>query len=205
MGIFSKKSSSTKIPPVAQQQPQGQQPGGYGGPAGRQGGAYAGLQPQGAYNSQQGYAQQPSQQGQYGGGYQQQPPPQHAFQQTSVYRDAKAPTKLGSGYDQMISGGQSGQRGGAGGRPPPVDDLEAEYGAGSGASSSRYNGSGGYDGGEQAQEMTEEDEEIEGIKQQMRFTKQESLSSTRNALRIARETEETASGTILKLGEQSGE
>lgn len=53
--------------------------------------------------------------------------------------------------------------------------------------------------------MTEEDEEIEGIKQQMRFTKQESLSSTRNALRIARETEETASGTILKLGEQSGE
>jgi hypothetical protein len=39
----------------------------------------------------------------------------------------------------------------------------------------------------------------------MRFTKQESLSSTRNALRIAREAEETATNTMLRLGDQSGE
>ena len=37
----------------------------------------------------------------------------------------------------------------------------------------------------------------------MRFTKQESLSSTRNALRIAREAEETATNTMFKLSDQS--
>lgn len=89
------------------------------------------------------------------------------------------------------------------------DDPEAEYGAGAAASSSRYDnhntGRGGqYDGLEPQEEARdEEDDEVEAVKQQMRFTKQESLSSTRNALRIARETEETATGTILKLGEQS--
>ena len=49
-----------------------------------------------------------------------------------------------------------------------------------------------------------EEEEIQGIKYQIRSTKQESLSSTRNALRLARETEETATNTMVKLGEQSG-
>lgn len=63
----------------------------------------------------------------------------------------------------------------------------------------------GDEGGHQAQEFeTEEDQEVEGIKQQMRFTKQESLASTRNAVRIAREAEETARATLDKLGEQSG-
>ncbi|OCH96190.1 hypothetical protein OBBRIDRAFT_787649 [Obba rivulosa] len=47
------------------------------------------------------------------------------------------------------------------------------------------------------------DEDVEGIKQSMRFTKQESLSSTRNALRLAREAEETARGTVGRLGDQS--
>jgi hypothetical protein len=50
-------------------------------------------------------------------------------------------------------------------------------------------------------EETEED--VEGIKQQIRATKQESVNSTRNALRLAREAEETARGTLLKLGDQS--
>ena len=49
------------------------------------------------------------------------------------------------------------------------------------------------------------DEDVEGIKQQLRFTKQESVNSTRNALRLAREAEETARGTLMKLGDQSGE
>lgn len=48
------------------------------------------------------------------------------------------------------------------------------------------------------------DEDVEGIKQSMRFTKQESLASTRNALRLAREAEETARGTVGRLGDQSG-
>lgn len=50
----------------------------------------------------------------------------------------------------------------------------------------------------------ENEEDIEGIKQQTRFLKQESVNSTRNALRMAREAEETARNTINKLGDQSG-
>ena len=65
-------------------------------------------------------------------------------------------------------------------------------------------GSGGYQQQQEQGEANEEDEEVEGIKQQMRFVKQESLASTRNALRIAREAEETGRATLDKLGEQSG-
>ena len=50
----------------------------------------------------------------------------------------------------------------------------------------------------------ENDEDIEGIKQQTRFVKQESVNSTRNALRLAREAEETARNTLTRLGDQSG-
>jgi hypothetical protein len=50
----------------------------------------------------------------------------------------------------------------------------------------------------------ENEEDVEGIKQQTRFVKQESVNSTRNALRMAREAEETARGTINRLGSQSG-
>jgi protein transport protein SEC9 len=50
----------------------------------------------------------------------------------------------------------------------------------------------------------ENEEDVEGIKQQTRFVKQESVNSTRNALRMAREAEETARNTMLKLGDQSG-
>lgn len=53
------------------------------------------------------------------------------------------------------------------------------------------------------QPLDPEEEEIQDIKFQIRATKQESLSSTRNALRLARETEETATNTMVKLGEQS--
>ena len=63
---------------------------------------------------------------------------------------------------------------------------------------------GGHEQGGAEQEL-DEDEEVEGIKQQMRFVKQESLASTRNAVRIAREAEETARATLDKLGDQSGE
>ncbi|PCH33611.1 protein transporter SEC9 [Wolfiporia cocos MD-104 SS10] len=49
----------------------------------------------------------------------------------------------------------------------------------------------------------ENEEDVEGIKQQIKYTKQESLASTRNALRLAREAEETARNTVGKLGTQS--
>jgi hypothetical protein len=50
----------------------------------------------------------------------------------------------------------------------------------------------------------ENEEDVEGIKQQTKFVKQESVNSTRNALRMAREAEETARNTIGRLGSQSG-
>lgn len=49
----------------------------------------------------------------------------------------------------------------------------------------------------------ENEEDVEGIKQQTRFVKQESVNSTRNAIRMAREAEETARNTINRLGSQS--
>lgn len=50
----------------------------------------------------------------------------------------------------------------------------------------------------------EDEDDIEGIKQQTRFVKQDSVNSTRNALRMMREAEETARNTLGRLGDQSG-
>ncbi|KAG4303735.1 hypothetical protein PCK1_000253 [Pneumocystis canis] len=48
------------------------------------------------------------------------------------------------------------------------------------------------------------EEDVEAIKQEMRFIKQESLSSVQNALRTAIQAEETGKHTLEKLGVQSG-
>ena len=50
----------------------------------------------------------------------------------------------------------------------------------------------------------EEDEDIEGIKKQIRSVKQEGVDSTSNALRLALEAEETGRNTLARLGEQHG-
>lgn len=62
----------------------------------------------------------------------------------------------------------------------------------------------GPDVGREPPPGEENEEDVEGIKQQTRFLKQESVNSTRNALRMAREAEETARGTVGRLGDQSG-
>ncbi|ONH67432.1 Protein transport protein SEC9 [Cyberlindnera fabianii] len=49
----------------------------------------------------------------------------------------------------------------------------------------------------------EEDEDVEQIKGQIRFTKQESVASTRNTLRMAREAEESGKNTMGVLGAQA--
>jgi len=49
-----------------------------------------------------------------------------------------------------------------------------------------------------------DDDDVEGIKQQTRYVKQESVNSTRNALRLAREAEEVGRNTMNRLVEQSG-
>ncbi|EJU01740.1 hypothetical protein DACRYDRAFT_52508 [Dacryopinax primogenitus] len=59
-------------------------------------------------------------------------------------------------------------------------------------------------GDEQTQTQMDSEEEVEAIKKDIRWTKQETVGSSRNALRLAREAEETARNTLLKLGDQSG-
>uniref|UniRef100_A0A060TCK6 ARAD1D36806p n=1 Tax=Blastobotrys adeninivorans TaxID=409370 RepID=A0A060TCK6_BLAAD len=51
-------------------------------------------------------------------------------------------------------------------------------------------------------EMDSEDEDVEAIKGQIRFTKQQSVNSTRNALRAAAEAEESGRNTLGMLGAQ---
>ncbi|CEH16025.1 SNAP-25 (synaptosome-associated protein) component of SNARE complex [Ceraceosorus bombacis] len=216
MPLF-KKSSSNKIPPPPEVDPvngpfkggyYGAPPGSTGGAAGGAGyrggppqaggpgapaGRYGGPQP-GGYGGAAGYNQGGA--GAAGYGRDAYAPPQDRF------AGARAPSSnLGSDFDRMYGSNRnqaySGARSGAG--RDDASELEAEYGAGSGGYQQQE-----YQ--EEARQRTaeeEEEEEVEAVKQQMRFTKQESLSSTRNALRIAREAEETASGTILRLGQQS--
>lgn len=83
-----------------------------------------------------------------------------------------------------------------GAQPDKRLEPSSEYGAPDGDDNRN-----GDQGGMQTQE--EEDEDIEGIKQEIRFIKQESLSSTRNALRMANEAEEAGRSTLTKLGQQS--
>ena len=56
---------------------------------------------------------------------------------------------------------------------------------------------------EYQQQAENSDEDVEAVKQEIRFTKQNSLSSTRNAIRIASEAEETGRNSLTKLGAQS--
>ncbi|ETS62183.1 hypothetical protein PaG_03752 [Moesziomyces aphidis] len=204
MGLFGKKSS--KIPPVeSAPPPQSGPPGRYG--AGGPGYGGAGPSGQGA-GAGYGYGNQGYGGGAGGAGYGQQQyggAPGGPAPYQDRFANARAPSAgFGSGYDQYAGGSANKSanlsrnvQSGAGGD----DDLEAEYGRGSGANAAS---NAGYDGLEQQEEQRdEEDDEVEAIKQQMRFTKQESLSSTRNALRIAREAEETASNTMFKLSDQS--
>lgn len=53
------------------------------------------------------------------------------------------------------------------------------------------------------QEVNSEDEEVEAIKQDIRFTKQESVALTRNTLRMAQEADASGTNTMGMLGSQS--
>ena len=79
-----------------------------------------------------------------------------------------------------------------GNRPPPTQDP---YVRGYDPEPDRYD--------EYQQQAEGDEDEVEAIKQEIRFTKQESLSSTRNAIRIASEAEEQGRNTLVRLGAQS--
>lgn len=71
---------------------------------------------------------------------------------------------------------------------PSAQDHEHNYGA--------------Y-GDRQLTAEEEEEEDIEATKQEIKFIKQQDVSSTRNALQIAQQAEETGRNTLARLGAQS--
>lgn len=58
---------------------------------------------------------------------------------------------------------------------------------------------------EQARQQQEEDEAVDEVKQEIRFTKQSSVQSTRNTLRMAQEAEMSGMNTIGMLGHQNNQ
>lgn len=56
---------------------------------------------------------------------------------------------------------------------------------------------------QQVQQQREEDQEVDAIKQQIRFTKQSSVASTRNTLKMAQDAEMAGMNTLGMLGNQS--
>lgn len=134
------------------------------------------------------------------------------------------PSRDGDPYSSAAPSAPSGYSGGAGynNRGGSVGDvytrgqknieqdrgeLFAGYNPEKAGSGRFFNESPGMRGGPRGGEPApgeENEEDVEGIKQQLRYTKQESVNSTRNALRLAREAEETARNTLGRLGDQSG-
>lgn len=63
----------------------------------------------------------------------------------------------------------------------------------------------GYGSYSEQRELTaeeQEEEDVQGIKQEIKMLKQQDVSSTRNALRIAQQAEETGRATLERLGQQ---
>jgi len=81
-----------------------------------------------------------------------------------------------------------------------IDHDRAQLFAGASRQPGARPGATGFENGQAA----DEEEDVEGIKGKTRALKQESVNSTRNALRMAREAEETARNTLTKLGDQGG-
>ncbi|KAF2146833.1 uncharacterized protein K452DRAFT_283038 [Aplosporella prunicola CBS 121167] len=84
--------------------------------------------------------------------------------------------------------------------PPPsgAGGYGADAGGYGGGSSNDY---GAY-ADRQLTAEEEEEEDVQGAKQQIRFMKQQDVSSTRNALRLAAQAEETGRDTLGRLGAQ---
>jgi len=167
------------------------------------------------YNQTSHYARPPQTPQSYqGGGYPQQQSPMPPPQQQQGAPPSVKEKKWGFGGKNKAAEVEARNELFAGAPPPGQYNFAAGRPGGQGAAYDPYAQQGGggggsrdaYGGGQQQEQQfeNEEDEEVEGIKQQTKFVKQESLASTRNAVRIAREAEETARATLDKLGDQSG-
>ncbi|KAJ3814510.1 protein transporter SEC9 [Lentinula aff. lateritia] len=127
------------------------------------------------------------------------PPP--SASRSSSYPSVDNASTIRDNYSRNTNVGDVYTRGGAN-----VDQDRNELFSGYNAQKSL--GSGRFSDGPQGDFRNpplgeENDDDVEGIKKQTRFIKQESLNSSRNALRLAREAEETARNTLNRLGDQS--
>ncbi|KAF3933991.1 hypothetical protein ABW19_dt0209391 [Dactylella cylindrospora] len=119
----------------------------------------------------------------------------------------------GSGYGANPYGGGDKKPQNTGAPPSGGDPYAGGYSSGRGgygAGTGGYGAADGYDPNDpystgNSRQMTaeqEEEEDADALKQQIRFTKQESVASTRNALRAAARAEEVGRDTLTRLGEQ---
>ncbi|RMD39953.1 hypothetical protein DV735_g5181, partial [Chaetothyriales sp. CBS 134920] len=147
------------------------------------------------------------------------------FGNQNGYGAAQAGGNPYSGRPQLSNTVRGGSYGGLGGAPgydsapdPNRDELfggaqqrleQRQHQAPNGPPGYEYNPSdesadrsyGAY-GDRQLTAEEEEEEDIQATKQDIRFMKQQDVSSTRNALRIAAETEEIGRNTLARLGAQ---
>lgn len=90
--------------------------------------------------------------------------------------------------------------------PPPYGtDVNQSGGSGGlGGESGDHGGTSSYEpyGDRQLTAEEEEEEDVQAVKQEIRFLKQGDVSSTRNALRAAAMAEEQGRGTLARLGAQ---
>lgn len=108
--------------------------------------------------------------------------------------DAARNELFGGGGGGASNGGQETPQSGA---PPPYsNDQPTNYGGGS----NEYSMATYQDRQLTAEE--EEEEQVQATKQEMRFVKQGDVASTRNALRVAAQAEETGRSTLARLGAQ---
>ncbi|KAF2498998.1 hypothetical protein BU16DRAFT_440409, partial [Lophium mytilinum] len=170
-----------------------------------QGGAYGGS---GGYGGQPGQGQAGYGRSPYGGGA---PEPQ-AARRPGGYgglgrADSNDTMTTDAGREQLFGAAPQraqqqpsappGQYGGYGGAPGVAGGAPGAGGFDAGQSG----GYGAYGDRELTQEEQEE-EDVNASKQEIKFIKQQDVSSTRNALRLAQQAEETGRDTLARLGAQ---
>lgn len=111
--------------------------------------------------------------------------------------DPNDPSAADADRNELFGGAKDRkQTGPPGTAPPPYSEGGPNYGGGS----NEYSMATFQDRQLTAEE--EEEESIQATKQEMRFIKQGDVASTRNALRVAAQAEETGRSTLARLGAQ---
>lgn len=179
----------------------GQQPSAYGGQSGGYGDKYGG--PPGDNKIQGGYApDRYANQGAYGGASSGGNP--YGAPQASGVARAGGYGGLGrtASYETTPDDNRDALFGGAGERlaqrqqqGPPDYAYQSQDQSGADTSYGAY-------GDRQLTQSEEEEEDIQAAKSDIKFMKQQDVASTRNALRIAAQAEETGRNTLARLGVQ---